>query len=136
MRITKDEVVNIKKEIGYECNICHKKVEYKNDSYSKRNTVTWSHPSGGWNERHETETLDVCSLGCLLIVLNRISFGAEIKLSSSFLNSIQNESLSFDNWLIDQDGDIFFETSGKTKEFLRRSWNAGVESALKLFIKK
>jgi hypothetical protein len=89
MDILKEETKKVKNKIGYECDICHKKIEYKFDFLPQRNTIKWSHPSGGWGESSETEKIDVCSLDCLLKALKDVYFGANIKLSSDFLNSLR-----------------------------------------------
>ena len=89
MKITKSEMKNVEKEIGYICDICKKEVIYEFDFLPERNTITWSHPSGGWGESNEKENIHICSLDCLLKALKRVYYGADIYLSSNFLDSIR-----------------------------------------------
>ena len=91
MKITKSETKKVGKEIGFECDICHKKTIYILDFLPEKNTITWSHPVGGWGERDQTDKIDVCSLECLLKALKKVYFGAIIKLSSDFLDSLREE---------------------------------------------
>lgn len=84
MRITKKEMIESEKEIGYECDICHKKIMYESALYHENNTIIWSHPSGGWGERTETERIDFCSWECFCKALKNVYFGADIKLSYDF----------------------------------------------------
>lgn len=75
---------------GYVCDVCGKKVEFESDFFPQVNALSWNHPSGGWGERDETETKDFCSMECLMELLKSIYFGANIILSSDFLNDYRD----------------------------------------------
>jgi len=80
-------------DIGYECDICGKRVIFKLRFLPQFNVITWSFPVGDAGERTVTEDIYICSLECMIKALKKIYFGANIKLSYDFLESIRDKKL-------------------------------------------
>lgn len=87
MKITKKEMIESEKEIGYICDICHKEVIYEYDFLPQKNILKWN-SQDGWG-RDALEETYVCSMECLIKALKNAYFGAEIKLSYDFLESLR-----------------------------------------------
>lgn len=90
MKIIEQKIKESELEIGYKCDICHKEIIYKFDFLPQKSTVTYSTPGGGHGECSVgSHRIDICSMECLLTALERVSFSADIHLSTDFIKEIQ-----------------------------------------------
>lgn len=81
------------KVVGYVCDICNTNIVFKHVDFPQKNILTWSHPSGAWGESTGEESINFCSMKCLLKALRKVYYGANIELSSDFLENWRTNGL-------------------------------------------